>query len=79
MTLKELKDWTKSAKYVDSITDYDSNGNCYRQSIYLKDGQYYSVEYCNEFPYGKGGDFNPRKVIKKVEIVEQIDWVFEEE
>lgn len=71
MILKELKDWAKSAKCIDSIIDYDSNGNCYNNQ--------YSIEYCNDHPYGDNGYFNPSKVIKKVKIVEQIDWVFEEE
>lgn len=48
MTLQEIKNWTKTAKFI--VTDYnktDSNGNHYARDIFRKDEKYFSIEYIN--------------------------------
>ena len=57
MKLKDLQEWIKGAPVVDYGRERtDSNGNEDEQRIYNKDGQLYSVWFCNGYPYQTWSD-----------------------
>lgn len=56
MNIKELNEWIKSAKYVTTSEYEENDGNKYVTKIYEKDGQLYSIHYCNNYPTAKWSD-----------------------
>ncbi len=80
MTLKELKEWVKSASYNDTVNqEYDGNGNNFRSIIYKKDGKLYRIDYCNGEPNEVMGEngyirgmYQPREVTRHVKRIERV-------
>lgn len=78
MNVEELADWLKASEFVDCDASTDGCGNALTTRIYLKDGQYYRLEYCNGYPSEKFGEkgyirgvYEPIEVFKKeVEVIE---------
>ena len=78
MNTQELADWLKESEFVHCDTETDGCGNVLTTRIYLKDGKYYRMEFCNGYPSEKWGDkgyirgeYEPIKVFKKeVEVIE---------
>ena len=78
MDTQELGKWFEDAAIVHSKEDIDGCTNIYLTRIYLKDGKYYRLEYCNGHPCEKWGEkgyirgvYEPIEVFKKeVEVIE---------
>lgn len=84
MTLKELKNWLKSAVFISSTYEH-VGGNKYKTSIYEKDGQLYAINSCNDHPSEKWGEKgyirgeyeSPRPVTRKTRRVSYIEEYYE--
>ena len=82
MTKEELVTWIKTAKYVDGSPEYNEREKEWSYSIYEFEGEIYRVDYCNGHFSEEWGDkgcirgsYKPYRVEKKVEIIEQVDYV----
>jgi hypothetical protein len=86
MNVHELADWLKNSEFVDCDAEVDGCGNRLETRIYLKDGKYYRLEYCNGYPCEKWGEkgyihgeYEPIEVFKKeVEVIETFYFTKEE-
>lgn len=81
MTLKEIQDWIGTNNYVTtSYRDIDSCGNEEETRIFESNGKLYVIEFQNDHPYEKygkngyaRGDYaEPREVIRKSRMVEEV-------
>ena len=76
MNLQELNEWIKSAKYVDTDNEEtDSCTNHYCSRIYEKDGQFWQVDYCNEYPSEKWGEKGYIRGVYEPQPVRKASWV----
>ncbi len=79
MTKDELNKWMAESKRVADHSEFDECGNCEEWRIYERDGQLYRQSFLNGHPYQKRGEkgyisgvYEPRKVIRKAEIIERV-------
>ena len=73
MTKVELEEWINKAKYLDSTEKYvDENGNLEGFRIYKKDGIYYRLEFCNNYPCPKWGGKGYIRDVYEPEIIKQV-------
>lgn len=79
MTKEEIKEWLKTAHYVDcEFSDHDKCYNHMEDRIYEKDGNFFKVYFMNEEPEScldpvtKEKDYKLFPVIKKTRVVEEV-------
>ena len=77
MTLKELNDWIKSAKHIEtSRVEIDGCGNEDLYRIYEKDGKFYKIEFMNDHPYERYvSDKGYIRGIHDISEVKKVEWV----
>jgi hypothetical protein len=80
MTLDELREWTFSARFVDSTNEFiDNCGNENYDCVFKKDGKLYLVSYANghleekwsDKGYIRGEYPEPREVQKRTRLIEE--------
>lgn len=81
MNYKELKEWLKSADLADTEhSEHDECGNYSRTNIYMKDGKFFRLDFCNSEPSEKWesdkgfirGVYEPEEVTRHTRMVEEV-------